>query len=168
MLRPYHKRIRKEPGGRPGTIMGKDTVERLLKYAELSREYELQNERLVSLQDKRQSPGSPSFADKVKYISGDSVILDQLSKQEELTKEVSRLREKVLFETKYLEQCIMEVKDPNECAILRMRYIDNTPWECVVEAVYKNEPDFYESYDNYYRNIFRVHRRALKKLEALK
>lgn len=142
--------------------------QRLLAYRDLNREIDNTVERIENLEDKMYFVGSPTLSDmpKASTVEGDK-IGKMVSLHEELKERVRNLIALRTDECKWISGLASRLKDPDEKAVIEMRYIDVESWSKVSKMLFGGDEDFEEKSESYLRRCHKLHGRALANLERI-
>ena len=141
---------------------------KLRSYGNLQRKIEHQITRLENLMDTIDSLPATNYSGMPSAPhDGTSKAERYVEKKDELERKIRKMvkEEKQLKEE--LEELIALLSDPDEQAILEIRYIDCFEWEDVNFALYGAEKDFVEKQEHYMKRTVRIHGVALQRLAAV-
>ena len=99
--------------------------------------------------------------------SSKSKIERLVEKKIALQKKIDVLTEREEKERIYLEGIVNQIRNPNEQLVIEMRYFDEMSWIQITEALFSMEDDYDEKIQNYKRDTFRIHGRALVSLSKI-
>jgi hypothetical protein len=99
--------------------------------------------------------------------SSKSKIERLVEKKIALQKKIDALTEREEKERIYLEGIVNQIRNPNEQLVIEMRYFDEMSWLQITEALFSMEDDYDEKIQNYKRDTFRIHGRALVSLNKI-
>lgn len=138
---------------------------RLQEYRNLNREIENQIERLERLETKMYSPSSPNLSGMPKAPSGvKDKFADNIARKNELESKVRRLISQRDIERKKIENLTGKLRNPDERAVICMRYIDSEEWDDIIAMLFGVSKDLDDDYDNYKQRAFRLHSSAILKM----
>lgn len=139
--------------------------DRLRAYTSLLREIECQKERLARHVETMGAPSSPNLTGmpSAPGYTGDK-LLREVAKKIDLEEQIAQLEAEEEAERTAIEKLIRKVKNPEERAVLRMRYLDREDWPDIAYALFHKAKDWRGNYRNYQRKIFRIHGAALVSL----
>ena len=120
-----------------------DIKERLGKYTRLLREIDNQYERLGRMEISMAAPPGP-----------DMTGMPRGSAEE---------RE----ERAALEAMIRQVENPDERAVLRLRYFDRADWDGICAVLFSDRQDYLERIDSYQNRTYKAHGRALLRMAEI-
>ena len=120
--------------------------ERLKRYTLLLREIENQEERLELLN--RETPGG---------------VLTE-TKRKRLKEDLEKNLQTESAENKLLESLLESVGEPDERAVIRLRYFDRLDWESVTSAIFGATAGFCDNPTKYKDKVFKLHGLALLSL----
>lgn len=103
--------------------------EYLKSYVNNKRKLESLKMQREELREKIQSVKAVSYSDMPKGSSNQSDLSNYMVKLEELEEKIENLTNKTYDECLKIEKAIMYLKNPNECNVIHMRYINNMKWE---------------------------------------
>ena len=141
---------------------------KLKSYGRLQRKIEYQITRLENLMDTIDSLPATNYSGMPSGPhDGTSKAERYVEKKDELERKIRKMvkEEKQLKEE--LEELIALLSDPDEQAILEIRYIDCFEWEDVSFALYGAEVDYGDNPERYMKRTFRIHGAALQRLAAV-
>lgn len=79
----------------------------------------------------------------------------------ELEEQIDRLKAEEKQERNAIEGLILQLSDPDERAVIRLRYFDRADWNDVAFALFGTEPDYLTRSESYLRRTYKIHGRAL-------
>ena len=88
-------------------------------------------------------------------------MADKLGQKEELEASIRAAVSEQAKKRKQIEAVIRKLKNTEERAVIRLRYLDRTDWGDVLEVMFGMKPDFNDRYDTYKRRMYRVRGTAL-------
>lgn len=88
-------------------------------------------------------------------------MADRLGQKEELEASIREAVSMQAAKRKELEAVIRKLKNSEERAVIRLRYLDRTEWGDVLEVMYGMKDDFNDRFDTYKRRMFRLRGTAL-------
>lgn len=132
--------------------------ERLRRYSEMQRDIDNQIERLERMEAAMEAPSSPQLTGMPRGGSGTPDRIGRMvERKERLQAEVSAAIEREKAEHEALEVIIQALRDPDERAVLRMRYFDRMGWGEIAEMIYGDQGD----YRTILRRTYKLHGNAL-------
>lgn len=138
---------------------------RLQEYRNLNREIENQIERLERLEIKMYSPSSPNLSGMPKAPSGaKDKFADNIARKDELETKIRALISQRDKERKEIENLTGKLRNPDERAVICMRYIDSEDWDDIIAMLFGVSKDSDDDYDNYKQRTFRLHSSAILKM----
>lgn len=141
---------------------------RLLEYRDLNREIENQIERLERLEEKMYSPSSPNLSGMPKAPSSvRDKFTDDIVRKDELEKKIRKLISLRDRERKAIEGLAGRLRNPDERAVICMRYIDSEEWDDIIAMLFGVSKESDDDYDNYKQRIFRLHSSAISKMTQI-
>lgn len=140
----------------------KKIKERLSRYINRLRNIDNQYARLDRLEAKMQTPPGPDLTGmpRSQGTPTDRTGMMVVRKME-LEEEIAKAIEEEKAEHKAIDAMIQRIEDPDEQAVLRLRYFDRAGWDDVAFALYGDRPDYVDRDAAYQRRTFRLHGRAL-------
>lgn len=140
----------------------KKIKERLSRYTNRLRNIDNQYARLDRLEAKMQAPPGPDLTGmpRGKGTPTDRTGMMVMRKME-LEEEIAKAIEEEKVEHKAIDAMIQKIEDPDEQAVLRLRYFDRAGWDDVAFALYGDQPDYVDRDAAFQRRTFRLHGRAL-------
>lgn len=88
-------------------------------------------------------------------------MADMLGRKEELEASIRASVEKQAQKRKEIEEIVRHLKNTEERAVIRLRYLDRTEWDEVLEIMFGGKRDFQDRFETYRRRMYRVHGTAL-------
>lgn len=88
-------------------------------------------------------------------------MADLLGRKEELEASIRASVSKQAEERKQLEDIIRHLRNAEERAVVRLKYLDRTAWNDVLEIMYGGRADFSDREETYRRRMFRIHGTAI-------
>ena len=153
----------------PKIDSGKDAMKQwLFDYRLLSKEIANEMERLDSLENRLYGMSSPSF-NGMPHSSSPvyDKMTDMIQRKENLEDKIQGLITRKNTEGQEIEAMSESLRNPDERAVILMRYIDLEEWEDVQFMLYGSRSDYEEKFDNYRQRMFRLHSAAIEKLAEL-
>ena len=142
--------------------------DRLAAYTAMLRDIDNQLERLDRMEMTMASPPGPDLTGMPRGSSTPSDRTGMMVERKmELEEQIDRLKAEEKQERNAIEGLILQLSDPDERAVIRLRYFDRAEWPDVTFALYGNRPDFADKADAYQRRMYRVHGRALLSLAEI-
>lgn len=92
-------------------------------------------------------------------------MADMLGRKEELEASIRAAVDKQAQKRKEIEEIIRHLRNTEERAVIRLRYLDRTEWDEVLEIMFGNKSDFNDRFETYRRRMYRVHGTALVNME---
>lgn len=135
----------------------------LVGYKELEKDIDNQIERLERLESRMYSVGSPTMDD----IGGGHGSSDKdkmtilVYRKEKLKSKIMQMIDEQEKEHDAIEQCLGKLKNPDERAVIEMRYIDGEAWWDVSEMLFGSKKDYEERKESYLRRTTKLHGKAL-------
>ena len=66
-----------------------------------------------------------------------------------------------------LEAMIRQVENPDERAVLRLRYFDRADWDGICAVLFSDRQDYLERIDSYQNRTYKAHGRALLRMAEI-
>ena len=140
--------------------------ERLQRYAAMQRDIDNQIERLERLQAALGDPAAPSLSGMPRGGSGGTdKIGRRLERIEQLEGEIRAAIEQEATERAALEAMIGQLRDPDERAVIRMRYFDRQEWGDIAEILLSGCG--YAGYKGRLRKVHKLHKDGLHCLAVI-
>ena len=135
---------------------------RLMAYRDIDRDIDNQIERIENLEAKMCSIGSPELSDMPKSPNtvGDR-LASQIALKCEMEDKVRSLIEHRDEERRWIEGVLSHIKNPDERAVIEMRYIDVENWPDVSRMLFGRKVDYEDRMESYLRRTTKLHGRAL-------
>lgn len=92
-------------------------------------------------------------------------MADMLGRKEELEASIRAAVDKQAQKRKEIEEIVRHLKNTEERAVIRLKYLDRTEWADVLEIMFGGRKDFQDKYESYRRRMYRVHGTALVNME---
>lgn len=145
-----------------------DIKERLGKYTRLLREIDNQYERLGRMEMTMTAPPGPDMTGMPRGSGTPSdrtgmMVLRKLELEEQIKDSLAEERE----ERAALEAMIQQVENPDERAVLRLRYFDRTDWDGICAVLFSDRQDYLERIDSYQNRTYKAHGRALLRMAEI-
>lgn len=140
-----------------------DTVkQRLTEYVENERDIDNQIERLERLTARMVGVGAQVLTDmpKAPSVTNDRMA-DLLGQKEELEATIRAAVTEQSLERQRIEAILKRLRNPDEKAVIRMRYFDRSSWPEVRDMMFGHKEDFLEKEETYLRRTHRIHGSAL-------
>lgn len=136
--------------------------QRLTEYAENERDIDNQIERLERLTARMVGVGAQVLTDmpKAPSVTNDRMA-DLLGQKEELEAAIRTAAAEQSKERQKIEMILKHMRNPDERAVIRMRYFDRSSWPEVRDMMFGAKDDFLEKQDTYLRRTHRIHGSAL-------
>lgn len=145
-----------------------DIKERLGKYTRLLREIDNQYERLGRMEISMAAPPGPDMTGMPRGSGTPSdrtgmMVLRKLELEEQIKERLTEERE----ERAALEAMIRQVENPDERAVLRLRYFDRADWDGICAVLFSDRQDYLERIDSYQNRTYKAHGRALLRMAEI-
>ncbi len=137
----------------------------LTRYRRLVRKLNNQNQRLKVVMTKLYTVGSPTLSDMPKNPSpSNDYETDLLDRKQHIEHMISVLEPERKQKSEMFEEKIGMIDNPDEQAVLQIRYLDCEKWDTVNRMLFGEEEDFFDRTDSYMRRTQLIHGRALQSL----
>lgn len=134
----------------------------LLEYRTNERDLDNQNERLERLISKITSVGAQTLSDMPKAHSERTDRFgDYIAKKEELEQDIAKSVQRQREQREQIEHVLSHLHNANERAVIRVRYLDVSSWNDVVDLIFGGKPDFVDKEESYLRSTHKIHGNAL-------
>lgn len=145
-----------------------DIKERLGKYTRLLREIDNQYERLGRMEISMAAPPGPDMTGMPRGSGTPTdrtgmMVLRKMELEEQIEERLAEERE----ERAALEAMIRQVENPDERAVLRLRYFDRAGWDGICAVLFSDRRDYIDRVDAYQNRTYKIHGRALLNLAAV-
>ncbi|MBR3973039.1 MAG: hypothetical protein IKJ99_03695 [Oscillospiraceae bacterium] len=135
---------------------------RLEEYVAAEEDIDREIERLEYLTSKMTSISSQVMTGMPRATSASTDrMADMLGRKEELEESIKASVAKQAEERKSIEKIIRHLSSSEERAVIRLRYLDRTDWNDVLEVMFGLKPDFDDKFESYRRRMYRSHGTAL-------
>ena len=136
--------------------------QRLTEYLENERDIDNQIERLEHLNARMVGVGAQVLTDMPKSPSvTNDRMAELLGQKEELELAIRAAVTEQSRERQRIEAILKHLRNPDERAVIRMRYFDRSSWPEVRDMMFGHKADFGEKEETYLRRTHRVHGSAL-------
>lgn len=136
--------------------------DRLADYTAMLRDIDNQIERLDRM---TLTMAAPPGSDMTGMPRGSGTPTDRtgmmVARKLELEEQIKESIAEERWENAAIERMIRKLDNPDERAVLRLRYFDRAEWEDVTFALYGDRDDYIDRAATYERRTFRLHGRAL-------
>lgn len=145
-----------------------DIKERLGKYTRLLREIDNQYERLGRMEISMAAPPGPDMTGMPRGSGTPTdrtgmMVLRKMELEEQIEERLAEERE----ERAALEAMIRQVENPDERAVLRLRYFDRADWDGICAVLFSDRQDYLERIDSYQNRTYKAHGRALLRMAEI-
>ena len=142
--------------------------DRLAAYTAMLRDIDNQLERLDRMEMTMASPPGPDLTGMPRGSGTPSdrtgmMVLRKMELEEQIEERLAEERE----ERAALEAMIRQVENPDERAVLRLRYFDRADWDGICAVLFSDRQDYLERIDSYQNRTYKIHGRALLNLAAV-
>ena len=139
--------------------------ERLLAYTALLREIDNQQERLDRMESNMGVLPGPDMSGMPRPKGGVSdrvsvAVVRKVALEEKIAEVVAIERE----ENAALEELIGQLADPDERAVIRLKYFDRVEWPDIVFVLFGGHTDLNDRFESYQNRVYKIHGRALLNL----
>ena len=132
--------------------------DRLAAYTAMLRDIDNQLERLDRMEMTMASPPGPDLTGMPR---GSGTPSDRTGMM------VDRLKAEEKQERNAIEGLILQLSDPDERAVIRLRYFDRADWESTCGVLFGDRRDYVDRVDAYQNRTYKIHGRALLNLAAV-
>lgn len=145
-----------------------DIKERLGKYTRLLREIDNQYERLGRMEISMAAPPGPDMTGMPRGSGTPTdrtgmMVLRKMELEEQIEERLAEERE----ERATLEAMIRQVENPDERAVLRLRYFVRADWDGICAVLFSDRQDYLERIDSYQNRTYKAHGRALLRMAEI-
>lgn len=145
-----------------------DIKERLGKYTRLLREIDNQYERLGRMEISMAAPPGPDMTGMPRGSGTPTdrtgmMVLRKMELEEQIEERLAEERE----ERAALEAMIRQMENPDERAVLRLRYFDRADWDGICAVLFSDRQDYLERIDSYQNRTYKAHGRALLRMAEI-
>ena len=145
-----------------------DIKERLGEYTRLLREIDNQYERLGLMEMTMAAPPGLSMTGMPRGSGTPSDRTGMMVERKmELEEQIDRLKAEEKQERNAIEGLILQLSDPDERAVLRLRYFDRADWDGICAALYGDRQDYLDRLDSYQNRTYKAHGRALLRMAEI-
>lgn len=142
--------------------------DRLAAYTAMLRDIDNQLERLDRMEMTMASPPGPDLTGMPRGSGTPTdrtgmMVLRKMELEEQIEERLAEERE----ERAALEAMIRQVENPDERAVLRLRYFDRADWESTCGVLFGDRRDYVNRVDAYQNRTYKIHGRALLNLAAV-
>lgn len=140
----------------------------LIEYRNNERDLDNQSERLERLVMKMNSVGTQNLSDMPRTPTRThDRIGDYLARREELEENIAATIKRQTATRTRIEELLSALKNPDEKAVIRGRYLDCLSWSDVSDLMFGGKPDFIGKEDSYLRRTHKIHGNALYHIAKL-
>ena len=134
----------------------------LEQYLDTEEEIDGQIERLERLESKMKGISAQVLTGMPRSPSASTDrMADMLSQKDDLERSIKdAVSQQGLIRVK-IEAILKKSCKPEEKTVIRMRYIDRSEWNEVLDMMFGNKPDFLDREDSYKRRMYRKHESAI-------
>ena len=142
--------------------------DRLAAYTAMLRESDFQMEGLVRMEMRMASPPGPDLTGMPRGSGTPSDRTGMMVERKmELEEQIDRLKAEEKKERNAIEGLILQLSDPDERAVIRLRYFDRADWESTCGVLFGDRRDYIDRVDAYQNRTYKIHGRALLNLAAV-
>lgn len=143
-----------------------DMKEKLKEFLKLKREIENQSERLDQLNNSMYSAKTIAYGEQTHGGGSptDVRILNFIEKKEMLENRIQTLCAEMYKQEEEIENRFI-VLEPDERAVMQMRYLDNMEWGDIAGVLYRRQSDYSGNFEYYVNKTYRLHGSALAKMK---
>lgn len=136
---------------------------RLQAYRDLQESIDFKTERLARMEERLESFSSQQISDMPRVSSGIGdrmavAVARKIDLEEEVRQDIAR--ERAEYEAIRMIAGTMERAD--ERTVIQLRYLDGAKWDEISKVLYQQRDDFSEKSEDYLRQTFRKHGRAIR------
>lgn len=102
-----------------------------------------------------------------RYEELDAIGTTEPEKLKEIKDNIIESTNKEIAEKEYIKELISKLPSLAQQQLLTYRYIDRLDWNVVVKIMFHTAEDFEINFDKYKRKVFKLHNKAIKKLDEL-
>ena len=142
--------------------------DRLAAYTAMLRDIDNQLERLGRMEISMAAPPGPDMTGMPRGSGTPTdrtgmMVLRKMELEEQIEERLAEERE----ERAALEAMIRQVENPDERAVLRLRYFDRADWDGICAVLFSDRQDYVDRVDAYQNRTYKIHGRALLNLAAV-
>lgn len=142
--------------------------DRLAAYTAMLRDIDNQLERLDRMEMAMASPPGPDLTGMPRGSGTPSdrtgmMVERKMELEEQIEEQLAEERE----ERAALEAMIRQVENPDERAVLRLRYFDRADWDGICAVLFSDRQDYLERIDSYQNRTYKAHGRALLRMAEI-
>lgn len=142
--------------------------DRLAAYTAMLRDIDNQLERLDRMEMTMASPPGPDLTGMPRGSGTPSdrtgmMVERKMELEEQIEERLAEERE----ERAALEAMIRQVENPDERAVLRLRYFDRADWDGICAVLFSDRQDYLERIDSYQNRTYKAHGRALLRMAEI-
>ena len=137
-------------------------------YTAMLRDIDNQLERLDRMEMTMASPPGPDLTGMPRGSGTPSDRTGMMVERKmELEEQIDRLKAEEKQERNAIEGLILQLSDPDERAVIRLRYFDRADWESTCGVLFGDRRDYVDRVDAYQNRTYKIHGRALLNLAAV-
>lgn len=142
--------------------------DRLAAYTAMLKDIDNQLERLDRMEMTMASPPGPDLTGMPRGSGTPSDRTGMMVERKmELEEQIDRLKAEEKKERNAIEGLILQLSDPDERAVIRLRYFDRADWESTCGVLFGDRRDYVDRVDAYQNRTYKIHGRALLNLAAV-
>lgn len=143
----------------------KEIKDRLFQYTVMLRDIDNQIERLIRMEESAALPNGSCLTGICKSIGMPSDYISVISERKlELERQIKEATTEERRENAAIEHMVQQIDNPDERAVIRMRYFDRADWDDITLALFGDRQDYSERWESYQNRTYKIHGRALLKL----
>lgn len=142
--------------------------DRLAAYTAMLRDIDNQLERLNRIEMTMASPPGPDLTGMPRGSGTPSDRTGMMVERKmELEEQIDRLKAEEKQERNAIEGLILQLSDPDERAVIRLRYFDRADWDGICAVLFSDRQDYLERIDSYQNRTYKAHGRALLRMAEI-
>lgn len=143
----------------------KKIKDRLFQYTIMLRDIDNQIERLIRMEESISSPSGSCLGGTSKIIGTPSDYISVMAERKlELEGQIKEAATEERKENAAIENMVKQIDNPDERAVIRMRYFDRAEWGDIALTLFGDRQDYLERVESYQNRTYKIHGRALLKL----
>lgn len=141
---------------------------RLRRYTDMLRDIDNQAERLDRMEAAINSPPGPNLSGMPRQkVGATDRVSAAVVRKLELEDDIAQAIEAERKESAAIEAMIAQLSDPDERAVIRLRYFDRALWDEITSVLFGGKTDYIERLESYQNRTYKLHGRALLELAAI-
>ena len=142
--------------------------DRLAAYTAMLRDIDNQLERLDRMEMTMASPPGPDLTGMPRGSGTPSDRTGMMVERKmEIEEQIDRLKAEEKQERNAIEGLILQLSDPDERAVIRLRYFDRADWDGICAVLFSDRQDYLERIDSYQNRTYKAHGRALLRMAEI-